>query len=258
MIPADNGPIKLTGTMVAVDHGAGSLPMVLYSTRSSGPAPAIVVCPGGTGSGMFEIMEWACSRLQAAGYVALTVSWRGASPASDVEDIGSAITWLERSNLIDQAKIAVFGGSRGANAALRAAALDPRIAAVVTYGALTDILQLTLGAAVYAPSRHEMIKGWLGDPITNRAFYEKVQAITYAEQITKPVLMIHGRHDFHCPVEQSIMMANKIEAAGNHKVELKLLDWVGHYGDVVPNGYAFNHISALIIEFLNRALGTPN
>jgi dipeptidyl aminopeptidase/acylaminoacyl peptidase len=254
VIPADNGPLKTTGEIVEVPSGATNLQMMLYRAESPGPAPVVIACPGGTEGGLFEIMEWACSRLRAAGYNALTASWRAASPVHDPEDVAAAIDWLLKQNFADPKRIAVFGGSRGANAALRAVALDKRISAAVTFGAATDFLQLAIGAAAYAPSRYELFKSWLGDPITQRAHYEKVQAISYAQLIDKPVLLIHGRHDFHCPVEQSIMMRDKIAASGNTQVELELLPWVGHYGDVVPNGYAFNHISSLIISFLDRHL----
>jgi len=254
VIPADNGPLKTTGELVEVPCGETILKMMLYRAQSPGPTPVVIACPGGTEGGLFEIMEWACSRLRAAGYTALTTSWRAASPMHDPEDVAAAIDWLLKQHFVDPKRIAVFGGSRGANAALRAVALDKRISAAVTFGAATDFLQLAIGAAAYAPSRYELFKSWLGDPVTQRTHYESVQAISYAQLIDKPVLLIHGRHDFHCPVEQSIMMRDKIAASGNTEVELEILPWVGHYGDVVPNGYAFNHISSLIISFLNRQL----
>jgi dipeptidyl aminopeptidase/acylaminoacyl peptidase len=254
VIPADNGPLQTTGEIVEIPCGDTKLKMMLYRADTTDPAPVVIACPGGTEGGLFEIMEWACSRLRAAGFNALTTSWRAPAPDNDPDDVAVAIDWLLKQNYIDPKGIAVFGGSRGANAALRAAALDKRISAAVTFGAATDFLQLATGAAAYAPSRFELFKSWLGDPITARTRYEKVQAMSYAQLIDQPVLMIHGRHDFHCPVEQSIMMRDKIAANGNTQVELELLPFVGHYGDVVPNGYAFNYISSLIISFLNRQL----
>lgn len=254
MIPADNGPLQTTGEIVEIPSGQSKLKMMLYRAEATAPAPVVIACPGGTEGGLFEIMEWACSRLRAAGFNALTTSWRSPAPDNDPDDVAAAIDWLLQQSFVDGNCIAVFGGSRGANAALRAAAFDKRICAAVTFGAATDFLQLATGAAAYAPSRFELFKGWLGDPVTQRSRYEKVQAISYAQLINQPVLLIHGRHDFHCPHEQSIMMRDKIAATGNDQVELELLPFVGHYGDVVPNGYAFNHISSLIVSFLNRHL----
>ena len=252
LTPADGDEIKLTGEMIEVPAGQRALPMMLYKMSMRGRSPCVLVCPGGTGVGLFEIAEWLCSRLRDAGYVVLTLSWRDASPEEDPGDIQAAITWLHQQSFVDPTRTALFGGSRGANAALRGAALDGRVNAVVTLGALTDPLTLTLGAAAFAPSRYELMKQWLGDPVSNRSLYEKVAAITYAREIRCPVLMIHGTHDFHCPIEQSIVMRDKIAASGNRAVELMTMPFMGHYGDVVPNGYAFNHLSQLILDFLKR------
>jgi len=257
MIQPDNGPVQTTGELVDVSVAAFSLPMMLYKPIAAGRYPAVVVCPGGTGAGLFEIMEWAGARLRAAGFVVLTMSWRAPSPLDDPADIAAAVGWLATQEFVDPTRIAIFGSSRGANAALRAAAADGRIRAAITLGAATDFAQLAVGAASYAPSRFEMLKGWLGDPITQRPFYERVQAINVAHLIRQPVLLIHGQHDFHCPFEQSVMMREKLLASGNQNAELELLPWVGHYGDLVPNGHAFNHITALMISFLQRHLEMP-
>ena len=255
LIPADDGEIKLSGELIEISSGGKTLPMMIYKPRETGPRPCLLACPGGTAQGLFEIAEWLCSRARDAGYIALTLSWRDASPLDDPEDIAAAITWLHQQSFVDTARTALFGGSRGANAALRNAAHDARVKAVVTLGALTDPFTLAIGAAAFAPSRHELLKGWLGDPVQNRAFYEKVAAISCAERIRCPVLMIHGTHDFHCPIEQSIMMRDKLIASGNDKAELLKLSFVGHYGDVVPNGYAFNYLFGLILKFLERETG---
>lgn len=257
MIPSDFGPIVTTGTLVEVPSGPKSLPMMLYRPQgASRPGPCILVCPGGTGTGLFEIMEWFCARASVAGYTCLTLSWRATSPINDPDDISAGLDWLKKQGFLAKGQAAVFGASRGANAALRAAATEPRVSAAVTFGAATDFVQLAFGAAAYAPSRFEMLKGWLGDPITQRPFYESVQAISVADRIRCPVLLVHGRHDFHCPIEQSIMMRDKLVANGNSQVQLLALPFVGHYGDVVPNGFAFNYLSEQILEFLVKHLGS--
>jgi len=254
-IPSDTGEIELTGESVEIGSGPAALPMMLYKPPQAGPRPCLLVCPGGTGQGLFEIAEWLCSRARAAGYVVLTLSWRDASPKDDPDDISAAITWLQKQPFVDVGRTALFGGSRGANAALRCAALDARVKAVVTLGALTDPLQLAVGAAAFAPSRYDLLKAWLGDPVRDRLFYERISAISHADRIRCPVLMIHGSHDFHCPIEQSIMMYEKMVACGNRQAELIKLPFMGHYGDVVPNGYAFNYLSSLILPFVDRRTG---
>lgn len=247
------GGIALTGEDVAIEADGLSLPVHYYRpAAASGKLPAVVICPGGIGTGMFEVMEWIGAAIRDAGLAAVTTSWRASSPEHDPDDVSHVIDWLERQSEIDADRLAVFGISRGGNAALRAAALDPRLKLAVTFGPATHLLQQVEGTAVYAPSRHRLLVDWLGDPVADRAFYEKVEAISYADRIRQPVLMVHGQHDMHTPVEQSLWMKEAMEAAGHRDVELQIVPMMGHYGDVVPNSYGFDTLKAIILPFLER------
>lgn len=249
------GGIALTGEDVAIEAAGLSLPAMLYRPPDAAPAGAVVLCPGGLGQGSFEIVEWLAGSLASVGLVGLTTSWRANSPEHDPDDIALAVDWLSRQAFVDAARIGVMGMSRGGNAALRAAAFDARIRACVTFGPATDFLQQVEGAALYAPGRHRMLVDWLGDPIADRAYYERVQAITHAAAIRQPVLMVHGQHDMHAVPEQSIWMKAAIEAGGNRDVELDLVPMMGHYGDVSPNGYGFDLLRARILPWLAQRLG---
>ncbi len=256
MTPRDGGALQLTGERIEIMIDAGiRLPLMLYRAEGEGRRPAVILCPGGIGTGMFEIVEWAASRLQAAGFHALTTSWRDGLPLHDPDDVSAAFDWLAEQSFVDPGRIGVFGVSRGGNAALRAAAADHRLRAVATFGTVSDFLQQAYGTAAFAPARHRMITGWLGDPVSNRAFYEKIQAIDHVQGIVQPLLLLHGEHDMHAPVEQSITVRNKVVASGNANVRLELFPVVGHFGEVVPSGFAYDHIAGHLINFLREALG---
>jgi dipeptidyl aminopeptidase/acylaminoacyl peptidase len=248
------GGIELTGTDELLVSGDVKLPLMVYRPETNSPTPAVVICSGGIGTGMFEVMEWIGKSLQRAGIFAVTISWRGSSPEFDVEDTSLAIDWLATQKNVDPKRIAIFGISRGGNAALRAGALEPRFKAVVTFGAVTHFLQMMEGVALYAPGRHKMMLGWLGDPKTNREFYERVQAISYADRIKCPVLMVHGQHDMHAPPEHSIWMCEAITRAGNPNVQLHTVPMMGHYGDMIPNSYGFDQLSEVIVPYLQKNL----
>lgn len=248
------GGIELTGTDTDLADDGSGLPVMLYRPAGSDATPAMILCPGGLGRGDFEILEWLASSLRDAGIAALTMSWRASSPEHDPDDIMQAVDWLSAQPHIQPDRIGVMGMSRGGNAALRAAAFDRRLKLAVTFGPATDFLQQAEGAAVYAPGRYRMLVGWLGDPVDNRAFYERVQAITHAASITQPLLMIHGQHDMHAVPEQSLSMRDAIEAGGNRDVRLELIPMMGHYGDVVPNGYGFDTLRGLILPYLRERL----
>jgi dipeptidyl aminopeptidase/acylaminoacyl peptidase len=139
--------------------------------------------------------------------------------------------------------------------ALRSAALEPRLRAVATFGAVTDLMQQVRGVVVYAPGRYRALVSWLGgEPDDQRERYETIQAISYANRIKQPVLLVHGAHDMHCPPEQSVWMKKELERHGNTDVELELVPMMGHYGDLIPNSYGFDHLASLILPFFARRL----
>ena len=248
------GGIELTGTDELLEANGVKLPLMVYRPETKSPVPAVVVCCGGQGTGMFEVMEWIGRSLQQAGILAVTISWRSPSPEFDVDDVSLAGDWLISQQNVDPDRIAVFGMSRGGNAALRTGALDSRFKLVVTFAAVTDFLQQTEGTAVYAPSRHKMLVNWLGDPKTNREFYKRVQAISFADRIKCPVLMVHGQNDMIAPVDQSIWMCEALKRAGNANVQLKTVPMMGHFGDLIPNSYGFNQLSEIIVPYIRKTL----
>ncbi|WCT74487.1 prolyl oligopeptidase family serine peptidase [Sphingomonas naphthae] len=250
------GGIELTGADETIVAGGLSLPVHVYRPEPGAerPSAALILCPGGIGTGMFEIMEWIAGAARDAGIFTVTTSWRAPSPEHDPDDVSMVVDWLQQQPDVDGERIAIMGMSRGGNATLRAAALDTRLKLVVTFGPATNFVQQAEGTAVYAPGRHRMLVDWLGDPVEKRSFYEKVQAIGYADRIKQPVLMVHGQHDMHSPPEQSIWMKEAIEAAGNSDVDLRIVPMMGHYGDVIPNSYGFDQLRAIIIPYLQQRL----
>lgn len=248
------GNIELTGVDVTIRSNDTSLPVMLYRPDGDVPSRAMILCPGGLGTGDYEILEWLAAALRAIGVVALTMNWRASSPGHDPEDVSIAVDWLASQAFVDPARIGVMGMSRGGNAALRAAAFDRRIKICVTFGPATDFLQQAAGAAIYAPTRHRMLVSWLGDPVENEDFWRRVQAITHAAEIKQPLLMIHGQHDMHSVPEQTLWMKEAVETGGNHDIQLELVPMMGHYGDVVPNGYDFDKLRALILPFVTARL----
>jgi dipeptidyl aminopeptidase/acylaminoacyl peptidase len=241
-------------TIVTMTGGEISLRAKVFRPNGAGRHPAVIICPGGIGTGSFEIMDWLAQAICDVGVVVATISYRSGSPLNDPDDIVLAVDWLASQPDVDQSRIGIAGISRGGGAALRGAARDKRIRACAVFGPLTNIVQQLEGAAVYAPTRYRLLVGWVGDLDTNRAFCEKVQALSIADQIKQPVLFVHGANDMHTPIEQSIWMKEAIEAGGNRQVAMEVIPNMGHYGDVPPATYGFATLAPLFTAFFQREL----
>ncbi|WP_016743883.1 alpha/beta hydrolase family protein [Rhizorhabdus wittichii] len=250
------GGIALTGEDIRIAAGDGvELDLMLYRpTIAAAALPAVILCPGGVGTGMFEIVEWLAGPLRDAGFVAVTMNWRSGLPDHDPDDVSAAIDWLSAQPGVDPSRIGVMGMSRGGNAALRATALDKRIRVCATFGAVTDLLQQAVSVKDYAPGRYRMFLDWLGSPDEHADRYRAVSAITHAAKIGQPLLMVHGQHDMHSPPEQSLWMDEAVRRGGNADSRVEIVPMMCHYGDVIPNHFGFDRLRALILPFLIERL----
>jgi dipeptidyl aminopeptidase/acylaminoacyl peptidase len=227
-----------------------------YLPAADRRGPAVIVCPGGIGTGLLDSIDWLASRLAAGGFNVVSITYRSGSPIDDHRDIKIAFDWLQKQPSVAPDSTAVMGMSRGGTSALRAAALLPELRAALSFGSLTDLLQHVRGVAAYAPSRYALLCQWLGGvPDEHRAFYEELQPISHAHKIRQPVLGIHGAFDMHVPVEQTLWMNEALKRHGNPHAEVHVIPFMNHYGDVTPTySFGFDLITAPAVEFLHRHL----
>jgi hypothetical protein len=104
------GGVELTGTDELLEASGVKLPLMVYRPETKSPVPAVVICCGGQGTGMFEVMEWIGRSLQQAGILAVTISWRSSSPEFDVDDVSLAGDWLISQKDVDPDRIASSPG----------------------------------------------------------------------------------------------------------------------------------------------------
>jgi pimeloyl-ACP methyl ester carboxylesterase len=119
-----------------------------YPAEGAGPAPAIVFCPGFTGTRQAAFYQPYVQRFVEAGYAVLLADYRGWGdsggprgeivPQRQVADVRNALTYLETRDEVDPARLAVVGVSFGGGNALQAAADDERVRCCVAISAVTD------------------------------------------------------------------------------------------------------------------------
>lgn len=127
--------------------GTGTCVGDLYGSGGTGRRAAIVVAHGYTS--VRQMSADIARRIAAAGYVVLTLDYRsfGESsgeirgelfPMRQVEDVRSAITYLEGRSDVDPDRIGLWGTSFGGGIVLQAAAYDRRARAVVSQVPVVD------------------------------------------------------------------------------------------------------------------------
>lgn len=119
-----------------------------YPAAGSGPSPAIVFCPGFTGTRQAAFYQPYVERFVADGYAVLLADYRGWGdsggptgeivPLRQVADIRNGLSYLETREDVDPARLALVGVSFGGGNVLYAAAVDERVRAVVAVSAVTD------------------------------------------------------------------------------------------------------------------------
>ncbi len=148
----------------------------LYRPLSpSGPVPAVVLGPGlagvrGAGLGAFA------ERLAAAGLAAFVFDYRclggsGGRPRQVVRvrhqlaDWHAAIAAVRAQPGIDPTRVAVWGGSIGGGYAVKAAAEDPSLSAVVAHAPLTSGVASTLAVRPAPRQQVRLIAAGLADQV---------------------------------------------------------------------------------------------
>jgi dipeptidyl aminopeptidase/acylaminoacyl peptidase len=118
-------------------------------SATRGPVPAVVQGPGWLGLRDAKLYQPYHDALVGAGFAVLVFDYRGfgdsdgearlLDPATQVEDIRNAVTYLETRDEVDAGRLGVFGsGGTGGGNAVMAAGLDGRIRAVVSQVPIAD------------------------------------------------------------------------------------------------------------------------
>jgi uncharacterized protein len=155
------------GRKVTFYSGGERVAALLWLPDGIGPdekRPAIISARG-FGSVKEFVNPGFAARLNREGYIALGFDYRGLGesggvpgrliPADHVEDIRSAMTFLQTVPEVDPNKIGLLGDSMGGAHVLMAAALDKRAKCVVSYGGPGDMDRWYRGLVGY-----ERYLGW--------------------------------------------------------------------------------------------------
>jgi dienelactone hydrolase len=203
---------------VEIDSPDGILPAWLIPVHTKEPAPVVIFYSG------FDVVKemlycFIREEFAARGINVLIVDtpglgeplrYRNVPSRPDYEVPTAAVCdYLETRKDLDSSRIGIMGISLGGYYAPRGAAFEPRIKAVVAWGAIYDygaIWQKRFATK----SKHLSVPffqlPWVMGTKTMEDALERVKQFTLADALPKlkqPILIMHGENDLSCPPEEA-------------------------------------------------------
>jgi dipeptidyl aminopeptidase/acylaminoacyl peptidase len=135
----------------------------------------------------------------------------------DLEDVAAAARYLQRLPDVDPGRIGIFGGSYGGYMTYMAVTKKPDLwKAAVAWVGITDLHKLY---EEDLPHFKDYFREQMGDPVADRDLWRERSAITYADQLTAKLLIVHGHTDPRCPITQARIFRERLLELGRTEGE---------------------------------------
>jgi dipeptidyl aminopeptidase/acylaminoacyl peptidase len=180
------------------------------------------------------------------GYVVLDIDFRGSAGygrdwrtdvydflgGKDYEDHLDAIDFIVKNYAVEAKKVGVYGGSYGGfMAGMLVMRAPEKIAAAAALRPVFDWKNYYASSPVYTAQR-------LGYPDKNPEAYKRSSPITYAENLQKPLLILHGMVDDNVHVQDSIQLIEKLMRLEKTQYFEAMLYPVENHGFTRPSSWA--------------------
>jgi len=192
-----------------------------------GPFPTILFVHGGPHLLHIDVYDHISQAWLDHGYAFLAINYRGSTNFGrafkeqiwgdlghwEVEDMVAARQWLIDENIAQPNAILVTGGSYGGYLTLMALGKRPELWA----GGMVRVAPADQISAF--EDGNDWVRGFLtammgGTPTEKREAYIASSPMTYAAQVTAPLLVIQGRNDMRCPARPMEAYAEKMRSLG--------------------------------------------
>lgn len=260
-------------TFAGTRNGTGTPRMrlsgVLNVPTGRGPFPAVVLAHGYIDPAVYERgqgMTRERGYLAEAGYVALHVDYRNHAESTDdprteaavrlgysADAIAAARALTSSGDVrVDPDRVALFGRSMGGGVMFKALEAEPGLFAAGVGWASVSSLEAENFAQFQAPDgpiaevRREFA-GTHGLPRQDPEFWRGISARPFFDDITEPILLVHGRNDSTCPPRWASESQRALTRAGVDST----LEW---YDDEHAFGPAFFPAMQRTVAFLDNRM----
>jgi dipeptidyl aminopeptidase/acylaminoacyl peptidase len=234
-----------------------------YSARPKEPGvyPTLIWNRGGNGDygSLDDLTAYLILASTAVwGYVVLATQYRGNKGGEGVEDWGGndvndAFNLIELAKQIpecDMSRIAVEGASRGGMTTYRLLTMYDQFKCAIVHAGISDVRTLMAKKEKFATFVTELLAS--KTEAEREAELDMRSGVVQASRFPKstPILLMHGDQDKSVPMEQSIVMHEKLDKVGVPN-EFHILEGAGH---VALKDGSYRRIDELRKEWLERYL----
>ena len=170
------------------------------------------------------------------------------------DDLIDAVDWAVNRGVTTRDRVAIMGGSYGGYATLAGVSMTPdAFACGVDIVGPSNLFTLLKTIPPYWEAGKQQMYRRMGDPTTpeGQAVLKAASPLTYADRITKPLLIGQGANDPRVNVAESNQIVAAM-AAKNIPVTYVVFPDEGHGFARPVNNIAFNAVAE---NFLSRCLG---
>lgn len=197
-----------------------------YNVKRDGSNPAIVIPHGGPTGQSQDSFSRVATMFASRGYLVLQPNFRGSTGygkqfqdanikdlgGGDLDDVVAGARFLAETRFVDPKRIGITGGSYGGFMTLMALGKRPDVfaAGVNQFGIINwySMWENAVGGL------REYQRALVGDPVADKAAYDRQSPMTYASNIRSPLLNLQGDNDPRVPKGQTDEVVKLLKARG--------------------------------------------
>lgn len=197
-----------------------------YNLQRDGSNPAVVIPHGGPTGQSQDFFSRQATALASRGYLVLQPNFRGSTGygrafqeanvkdlgGGDLDDVVAGAKFLVDTGYVNPKRIGIMGGSYGGFMTLMALGKRPDVfaAGVNQFGIINwyTMWENSVGGL------REYQRALVGDPVKDKAAYDRQSPMTYARNIRAPLLVLQGENDVRVPKGQSAEVVELLKGQG--------------------------------------------